>query len=128
MSPIPIRMISVPTGRDPDYEKLEVGDMYFLDGLTPAELQFRNLTRQYFRENAERNPLILVLPGKHRFLVDGQCFSRKLGYYDAWIVTGVPPLISVTPSVDMEGGYHGFIGSNGVAPGFIGADLSGRFQ
>jgi hypothetical protein len=72
------------------------------------------------------------------FMVDGQCYSgtctrcgeswRKCqcgdayvpkGHYDGWTVSGVPPAITVQPSVnydDDEVGvkhYHGFI-SNGV--------------
>lgn len=82
------------------------------------------------------------------FLVDGQCYSGTCtqcgagarthkydddathcangvglyipkGYYDGWTVTGEPPLITVSPSVDYDDKefgvkhYHGFI-QNGV--------------
>lgn len=110
-------------------------------------LRVLNLTAHYFTVNANRPPLILALPdytsppnGKLYFLVDGQCFSATRtrcgkgvyggkcecpepktprGYYDGWTVSGRPPLISVSPSVNYDSSdppihhYHGFI-QNGV--------------
>lgn len=107
-----------------------------------------HLTSHYFAHNAGRPPLILALPDHASssplyFLVDGQCYSNQCtrcgqgykghkddrcadggtwtrrGHYDGWTVTGVPPTITVHPSVnydDAEFGvrhYHGFI-QNGV--------------
>jgi hypothetical protein len=109
-----------------------------------------HLTAYYFMHNAGRPPLILALPdaafpnGKLYFLVDGQCYSGTCtkcgkrahknacaaiggctpkGYYDAWTVTGTPPLITVAPSINYDdpGGdgepprkhYHGFV-QNGI--------------
>lgn len=104
-----------------------------------------NLTAHYFAHNAERAPLILALPdaaaqnGKLYFLVDGQCYSSTCpkcgkasyknkcapadctprGHYDGWTVSGTPPLITVSPSVDYDNHednvkhYHGFI-QNGI--------------
>lgn len=112
----------------------------------PARLATMNLTAHYFANNADRPPLILALPdyayppaGKLYFLVDGQCYSNTCmrcgqgvyskckcpepktpkGYYDGWTVSGVPPNITVAPSInydDPEAGrkhYHGFV-QNGV--------------
>lgn len=95
-----------------DITKREVGDMWFLD-VPPDELKERHLTAQYFADNAGRQPLIVMLPGRHYFCVDGQCFSAERGHYDGWNVTGTPPQITVTPSINMEGRYHGFL-TNGV--------------
>jgi len=93
-----------------DISKREVGDMWFLD--VPAEeLKERHLTAQYFRDNAGRKPLVVLLPGKLYFLVDGQSFDDKRGHYDGWTVTGVPPKITVHPSINMVGRYHGFLKS-----------------
>lgn len=104
-----------------------------------------NLTAHYFAHNVGRPPLILALPdkafpnGKLYFLVDGQCYSNKCtrcgqrcydkckcsgestprGYYDGWTVSGVPPAITVQPSVNYDDEesnvkhYHGFV-TNGV--------------
>lgn len=124
--PIPLRMIEVPFGEDPKWETLQVGDAYFLTGLTEAELRMRHLSDQYFRDNSFRAPLIIVLPPKTRFVVDAKCFSRDRGYYEGWKVEGHPPFISITPSINLEGTYHGFIGINGVPIGHIGNDLDGR--
>lgn len=132
-----------------DFQKFAVGDMAFYHHQgaplrDPTRLATLHLTAQYFAANAGRPPLVLALPdraspnGKLYFLVDGQCYSgsctrcgkghRKCtcgdaytpkGYYDGWTVSGTPPLITVSPSVnydDDEGGvkhYHGFI-QNGV--------------
>lgn len=120
----PIRMVETAFGEAPRFQDLQPGDMWFITGKTAEELVAMELTAQYFAENSWRHPVMLALPnrrgGVFRFLVDGKCYSSERGYYDGWKVTGHPPFISVSPSVDVEGAYHGFIGSNGVQPGFIG--------
>lgn len=108
-----------------------------------AHLQKLHLTAHYFANNfPKRAPLILAMPdaaskSPRYYLVDGQCYSNKCtrcgkrchdkckcpgestpkGYYDGWTVSGVPPAITVNPSVDFDDEgvkhYHGFI-SNGV--------------
>ncbi len=95
-----------------DLSKREVGDMWFLD-VPPEEMKERQLSDQYFAQNAHRLPLVVLLPGKCYFLVDGKCFNGERGYYDGWTVTGVPPNITVSPSINMVGRYHGFL-KNGV--------------
>jgi hypothetical protein len=95
-----------------DVTKREIGDMWFLD-VAPEERKERHLTAQYFAQNANRKPLVVMLSGRTYFLLDGQCFGHEKGYYDAWKVTGVPPNISVHPSINAFGRYHGFI-TNGV--------------
>ena len=105
-----------------DISKREVGDMWFLR-VSKEELKDRNLTEQYFNgakhgdewypPNVDTLPLIVLLPGKRYFLIDGQCFSVERGYYDGWFVRGTPPNITVAPSINMVDGYHGFL-RNGV--------------
>ena len=91
-----------------DFSKRAVGDMWFLD--VPAdELKDRHLSDQYFADNAGRKPLIVMLPGPTYFSVDGKCFSSEKGYYDGWTVTGAPPFITVKPSINVEGRYHGYL-------------------
>lgn len=95
-----------------DIYKREIGDMWFLD--VPAEeLKERHLTAQYFAQNANRKPLVVMLPGRNYFLIDAQCWNPERSHYDAWTVTGVPPNITVSPSINMVGRYHGFL-QNGV--------------
>lgn len=106
-----------------DFDKFVIGDLcyYHHQGkpcLDREHLTKLHLTAHYFSANAARPPLILALPrktgGKIYFMVDGQCYNQQRGYYDAWTVTGEPPNITVTPSVDYGvGNYHGFI-KNGV--------------
>jgi hypothetical protein len=131
-----------------DFDKRVVGDIcyYHYQGkpcMDRAHLERLHLTAHYFAHNSGRPPLILALPdkaypnGKLYFMVDGQCYSGQCakcgnkrtackcgdsyqpkGYYDGWTVSGTPPLITVSPSVnyDEDDGpkhYHGFI-QNGV--------------
>lgn len=132
-----------------DFSKLEIGDMCFFHYqgkpcMDRDRLATMNLTAHYFANNVNRPPLILALPdkaspeGKLYFTVDGQCYSSTCkkcgkgrskckcgdayspkGHYDGWTVSGTPPGITVSPSVnydDEEYGikhYHGFI-ANGV--------------
>jgi hypothetical protein len=122
-----------------DVTKRQVGDMWFLT-VPPEELKNRNLTAQYFAENAGRQPVVMMLPGRTYYLVDGQCYSsdctkckkkrreckcgdayRPRGYYDGWKVTGTPPQLTVHPSINYEGRYHGYLKS-----GVIGDDVEGR--
>ena len=103
-----------------DLAKRVVGDMWFL-GVTPKELLDRHLTAQYFADNAKRQPLMVMLPGPTPFCIDYQCFNDARGYYDGWTVHGEPPLITITPSINLVGRYHGFL-QNGV----ISADAEGR--
>lgn len=119
---------------------------YHRDGVPvrdEATLRRLHLTSYYFTHNAQRPPLILAMPdaasaSPRYFVVDGQCYSNDCtrcgkkvykcehadqrewtpkGYYDGWTVTGEPPNITVSPSVnfDDEGvrHYHGFV-QNGV--------------
>lgn len=102
---------------------LKVGDMFY--GPLPHEILepewssvkflFRNPSEFYHANNAHRRPLAVVLPGNYMFAVDGQCWdsSRKPENYGGWTVTGDVPNITVTPSINIGGLYHGFI-QNGV--------------
>jgi len=111
----PCRLIEKPELNEDgnvDVSKREIGDMWFLD--VPAEeLKERHLTAQYFAQNANRKPLVVMLPGRNYFLIDGQGFSAEKGHYDCWTVTGVPPNITMHPSINFVGRYHGWL-TNGV--------------
>lgn len=108
-----------------------------------AHLQNLNLTAYYFANNfPKRAPLILAMPdaaskSPRYFMVDGQCYSNACtrcglrcwdkckcqgdktprGYSDGWTVSGAPPAITVSPSVNFDEEdmkhYHGFV-QNGV--------------
>jgi len=108
------------------FDKLEVGDLcyYHFEGkpcLDRAQLDKLHLAAHYFANNSHRPPLILALPdkpsGKLYFMVDGQCYNDERKYYDGWTVTGEPPLITVDPSVDYLGHYHGRIKAGVIGDG-----------
>jgi hypothetical protein len=103
-----------------DISKRQVGDMWYLD-IPVEDLGERHLSAQYFAENANRQPIVVLMPGRNYLLVDGKCYDDKKGYHDGWIVKGIPPLLTVTPSLNLVGRYHGYI-TNGV----ITDDVEGR--
>lgn len=103
-----------------DTRQLEVGDMWYLNIASEA-LKRYHLTDQYFAVNAHRQPIAILLPGKLFFLIDGKCFNGERGYYDGWIVTGDPPMLTVAPSINIVGHYHGFLQS-----GVLSDDVEGR--
>jgi hypothetical protein len=128
-----------------EFEKLSVGDICFYhhEGVPctdRAHLEKLHLSAHYFAHNASRPPLIVMLPGKLYFLIDSQCYSgdcvtcgkkrrkckcgdahKPKGYYDGWKVTGVPPKITVHPSINFEDSYHGWL-----KDGVISDDCEGR--
>lgn len=114
-----------------DTSGLQIGDMFFVER-PDDELHKLRLTQQYWNETAkQRKPLYVALPlrwhdgrvGVSLFLVDQQCYSGKggKGYYDGWRVTGAPPRITVHPSINMVGQYHGWL-----KDGVISRDVDGR--
>lgn len=64
--------------------------------------------------------LVICLPGKIHFRAS-HIATRDTGQHHGWRVTGELPNITIHPSVDVEGYYHGWI-----TDGVIGDDLSGR--
>jgi hypothetical protein len=99
-------------------EKPQVGDMWF----EPWYLEDGNrdyyLSDRYKREwMGKRPPLIVRLPSGRNFSIDGKAKSGS----DGWIVTGDPPKITVNPSINHVGDYHGWL-QNGV----LSDDVDGR--
>lgn len=129
-----IRMIERPTsevGTDGKngFERLEIGDAWFapylLNHAGQAEQASKWLSPNYHRDWAgKRLPIVVALPwrngpgiGSH-FCVDGAFWRNGKPYGDGWAVTGEAPLLTLSPSVDIMGSYHGFI-----RDGVIGPDL-----
>jgi hypothetical protein len=76
------------------------------------------LSDEYLAERIDqRPPLTVILPGDTWFCVDSNATGERRG----WQVSGEPPHITVSPSINCEGVYHGFL-TNGV----IGNDVEGR--
>lgn len=64
--------------------------------------------------------LVISLPGKVHFRAT-QIPTSNDGSHQGWRVTGELPNITIHPSINVEGYYHGWI-----TDGVIGDDLSGR--
>jgi hypothetical protein len=114
-----------------DWTEMKIGDMFY--GPTESEAYARdlkwdslvrvyskNLSNYYRVHNSHRRPLFVVLPGNTLFCVDGQCWSNG-ECYGGWSVTGDAPLITVQPSINLGGVYHGFL-----QHGIISPDCEGR--
>ena len=118
--PWTIRMIPAPGDgpEDTAFKDLRVGDMWFAPYLLeyPEGHIFRPAAKYYTR-NSGRPPLVVCLPalagGRVDWCVDGPPWIGGKPTGDGWDVSGEPPLITVSPSVNIHGCYHGFI-QNGV--------------
>lgn len=76
------------------------------------------LSPEYKRDwLGKRPPLLVILPCGHGWNVD----ARASGGDRGWTVTGEPPDLTATPSIDCVGCFHGWL-RNGV----ISDDLEGR--
>lgn len=71
--------------------------------------------------NSSRKPLYVLLPSNARYLeyffIDMKDYEDKGG----WRYTGTPPIITVTPSINCVGRYHGY-----VQDGYVSKDVEGR--
>lgn len=113
-------------GKEYSLDDLKIGNMFYL----PKEYDEtewpwylakpERISEFYKQRNSDRQPLFVLLPGRNIFLVDGKCWSSG-NYYGGWRVSGIPPQITVEPSINISGSYHGFL-QNGV----IGNDVEGR--
>lgn len=76
------------------------------------------LSDEYVRDHmATRRPIIVMMPKTERFSPDC-CYT---GRTNGWTVTGDAPSITVSPSVNLVGRYHGWIQG-----GVISNDVEGR--
>jgi len=109
------------------HNDLVPGDCFFFDPTWPStdgnywvHHNVEHLSEQYHRDNHWRLPLVVTMVSRTLFCVDSQCWSDR-AYYGGWTVHGEPPFITVSPSINIGGVYHGFI-VNGV----LGDDVDGR--
>lgn len=106
-------------------ENPKVGDMW------PApDWAMSNIISENYRAlKGARPPLMMLLPSKNckegdRFLVDRKAFGTEAGWkvvINGQLIPGQKPNITISPSVNCEGSYHGHI-KNGV----ITDDVEGR--
>jgi hypothetical protein len=107
-------------------EHKRVGDMWpapwMVEGKYGETEARKYLSTSYYRDHfGKRPPLVVKLPDGSEFCVDSQYMTGGVGNGNGWTVTGTPPLITVAPSVNIVGSYHGWI-SNGE----ISNDVEGR--
>ena len=115
-------MRAAPTTEDRWAGRVQVGEMWLapwlLKGGQPTSETYLSTT--YINERmAHRAPLMVRLPGGIDFCLDSRadCPGGEVG----WTVTGEPPHITVSPSINVMRTYHGFI-----RQGVITDDCEGR--
>jgi len=108
------RMIDPPKKRG----DAQPGDMWFAD---PVYYEGSNFISDYYRQhNSDRQLLFIRVPKLQHgtdFCVDSNASSGAGG----WTVTGEAPNITVNPSINIVGFYHGWL-QNGV----LSDDVEGR--
>lgn len=85
------------------------------NGRSPMEMFSEEYRRDWFPRRA---PLVVMLPGTGTFCIDSMASGN---HPHGWTVTGDAPNVTLTPSVNAVGVYHGWI-QNGV----ITDDCEGR--
>lgn len=76
------------------------------DGARRDHPTVERLSDQYLAGAIDRRPpLWVILPNGDRFNIDGNVKGTTRG----WNVTGDPPKLTVTPSIDCSPGYHGHL-------------------
>lgn len=94
----------------------QIGDMYFARHEVPEEF----LSPEYIRDwKGKRKPLWVCLPyggqieGGWPFCVDSKATGKDIG----WTVTGEAPKITVKPSINAVGDWHGWITDGVISDG-----------
>lgn len=99
-------------------EKPKVGDMWPAPWLLDHSPGSRWLSDEYKRDVAGRRPpMVVMLPGYGDWCID----SPMSGSESGWAVAGDPPALTLSPSINCEGVYHGFI-----VDGVLQDDVDGR--
>lgn len=119
--PWQIRMV------EPDKQPKEIGDAWYIPESQIKTTQngrrfwYGHILSQDYENNrsAQRQPIAVTLPccNGYAFCVDSDATSGAGG----WRVSGDPPNVTVSPSINIVGLYHGWI-QNGV----ISDDCEGR--
>jgi hypothetical protein len=130
----PIRVIEYT--KETNGSTLQIGDAFYFNPLPgwtldPDEIGWwwpsHFATGERLSKNfvGGRPPILVFLPGKVLFCVDGATFRTgpdgKTIYSGGWNVSGDLPNITLAPSINIGGIYHGFI-----RDGVISNDVEGR--
>jgi hypothetical protein len=79
------------------------------------------LSPSYWAERSQRPPLVVRLPGPVDFCIDERAYKDGQHYGDGWTVTGEGSAMTLSPSINIGGIYHGWI-----RDGVITDDCEGR--
>jgi hypothetical protein len=104
-------------------ENPQVGDMWpapWLRREEPPQPCFF-LSPRYVREHAHRPPLVVRLPGPVDFCVDQPEWDANGVHGDGWGCAGEAPNLTLSPSINIGGIYHGWIRDGVITP-----DCEGR--
>lgn len=103
-----------PSKRIPD--KLQIGQMWFAPWILEDHLsheiapEFRYLGGRYLIDHQRnRAPIQVVLPNLDIFCVDSRARIGGIYHGEGWNVSGDAPKITLSPSIDMVGYYHGWL-------------------
>lgn len=104
-------------------EPLPVGTMYSSDHYNRAKPAGRPLLTPEYRSTRAslREPLFVVLPDGCTFCVDSVTMKDDVPGLTGWTVEGEAPRLTLMPSVNIKGGWHGYI-----RDGEISDDVEGR--
>lgn len=108
-------------------ECLRPGDMWFAPAMLQHEFSLKfGLSAEYHRDwFGKRPPIFVMLPCGSWFCVDGAAHedgSPTLPVHgQGWTVTGEAPRITVSPSINAVGRYHGWL-----LDGVLSDDCEGR--
>lgn len=63
-----------------------------------------------------KRPIIVILPPNVYFCIYSKPRKNGIGYEPGWEVSGEPESITLAPSVNIEGIWHGFIRNGAFTP------------
>lgn len=113
-------------GKELRFREMMVGSMFYvpkdadMDSWPWYNADKEAIADYYYQHNTHRQPLFVILPDHTLFLLDGKCWKDGVKY-GGWQVSGEAPNITVQPSININGFYHGFL-QNGI----ISDDVEGR--
>lgn len=89
-------------------ERPAPGDMFFRPDLLNEDRPGW-LAPFYYANNSHRPPITVVLPSGDWFCIDSKATANGELGPEGWTVTGEPPLITVNPSINAVGQWHGWL-------------------
>lgn len=98
-----------------------VGDMYFAPWALKQNSADSWAPHYLARPEPRRPPLFVMMPGHRVLCVDQRYFNKDGWYGSGWTLSGEAPKITLVPSINLGGAYHGYI-----TAGVITDDCEGR--